>query len=332
MVAPVRSTPPSVALSLTQEVYAFEFAQAVRIMHNLAKDKPLVGSRDDPKQDPVFFRGQLSFGISSSDIHKLEMLPVPEMTVSFTGIAGIQGPLPDMFSEILVERIKSKDFAARDFLDIFNHRIVTFWYKLYCKLFPGLLDTKLEQTSIGQSLMDLGGMRYHKEGNSLLPFGTLFWQRSGSAKGLEEAISGFFKMECHIRPFEGSWNRITKLEQTSLGQRFHSLGYNSVLGKQSYDQGSGFRIILGPIVYERFKDLLPSQNPESGFQRLKSLVTAYFDAPPRYKIELILNPEEVPKSALGAGFALGRNAWLNARKNMKTQGRVTLGFEAVSGC
>ena len=330
MGAPVRSTPPSVATSLAQEVYEFEFAQAVRIIHNLAKDKPLVGSRDDPKQDPVNFRGQVSFGISSSDIHKLEMLPSPEMTVAFTGIAGIQGPLPDMFSEILVERIKAKDFGSRDFLDIFNHRLVTFWYKLYCKLYPGLLDAPIGETSIGQSLMDLGGVRYHKEGNKLIPFGTLFWQRSGSARGLEEAVSGFFNISCIIQPFEGSWNEIKKDEQTRLGKRFHSLGVDSVLGRKSYDQGAGFRIILGPINYKRFLDLLPSNDDKSGFQALRSLVAAYFDAPPRYKIELILEQKEVPRAALGRNFALGRNAWLNLKKNYPTDGHVTLGFHAAS--
>lgn len=326
----VRSTPPTLVTNLLAQAYEFEFPQAVRLLHALSDKKVLVGSRDDPKQDPLKFRSYVSFGVSSAEVHKLEMLPTPELTVTFTGIAGIQGPLPDMFTEILVERIKVKDFGLRDFLDIFNHRLTTYWYKLYCKLYPGLLDASLEQTETGQSLMDLGGVRYHSEGKKMVPFGTLFWQRSGSAKGLEEAISGYFNIPCQIKPFEGAWNRIEDNERTKLGSKFYCLGHDAVLGKQSYDQGAGFKIILGPIDYKRFRDFLPSDEKESGFAQLRSLVAAYFDAPPRYKIELILKQDEVPKAALGAGFALQRNAWLNARKNYANDASVVLGFQSAS--
>ena len=326
MGAPVRSTPPALSTAITLQAYEFEFAQAVRVLHAFSDKKIFVGSRDDPRQDPVIFRSYVSFAVSSSEIHKFEALPTPELTVTFTGIAGIQGPLSDMFNGILVERIKAKDFGFRDFLDIFNHRITTFWYKLYTKIYPGLLDTKLEETEIGQSLMDLGGVRFHTEGTKMAPFGTLFWQRSSSAEGLREAISGYFNIPCRIKPFEGAWNIIEDAERSVLGKKFHCLGFDTVLGRKSYDQAAGFRIILGPMDYQHFKDFLPSENKESGFEQLRSLVTAYFDTPPKYKVELILKQSEIPRTALSGSFALQRNTWLNARKNYPHNGHVRLGF------
>jgi len=48
-----------------------------------------------------------------------------EVHVNFMGIAGIQGPLPLPYTEILMSRMRQKDMAFRDFLDIFNHRLVS---------------------------------------------------------------------------------------------------------------------------------------------------------------------------------------------------------------
>jgi type VI secretion system protein ImpH len=305
-------------------VYEFHFAQVVRILHKLAPQKEKVGTRDDPAQDPLLFKAQVSFGVSSSDVHDLTMLPTPTLTVSFTGIAGIQGPLPSVFTEMVVERMKAKDFATRDFLDIFNHRLMTFWYTLYGKVYPGLLDTPMEKTPIGQALMDLGGVRFHTEGAHMAPLGTLFWQRPPSARGLEKAIVGFFNLPCRIVPFEGGWNEVNASEYTLLGRRFQTLGVDTMLGSKSYDQGAGFRLVLGPLSYTEFQDFLPSTQAESGLNRLKSLVDAYFDAPPSYKIELLLKREDVPAVRLSGEYALSRNAWLNARGNIKTHGHTVI--------
>lgn len=350
MVALVRSASSSlahfsVAHSLKEDVYAFDFAQSVRILHSLYNTKPFVGSTDDPSHDPVFFRGQISFGVSSSEIHKLTVWDIgqAEMTVSFTGIAGIQGPLPDIFSEILVERIKAKDFAARDFLDLFNHRLITFWYMLHVKLFPSLRNAPMESTEIGESLLDLGGVRRREGGETMLPFGPLFWESAHSAIGLEGLITEYFHLPCRIKPFEGHWNQVDVEEQTSLGRRFHCLGQDAILGNKTYDQGGGFRLVLGPLTYLEFQDFLPSDDTFSGFCRLRSLVNAYFDSPPIYTLELILNQREVPPAFLGQekntlddsviqrpekfqclGSQLQRNAWLNIRKNIRTHGRVEL--------
>jgi type VI secretion system protein ImpH len=244
--------------------------------------------------------------------------------VTFLGIAGIQGPLPEVFTEMLIDRMKVKDYGFRDFLDIFNHRLITFWYTFYGKLFPGLHDAPLEETDIGSSLMDLGGVRYHEQGKGLIPFGTLFWQRSGSSAGLEQAISGYFHVPCRIERFMGGWNRVDKNEQTQIAVRFHELGRSAILGNRSFDQGKGFKVILGPLSYAQFSDFLPTVSLASGYHSLKNLIAAYFDSPPEFKIELILERADVPRSDLSGQYSLARNTWLNNRGNFPGHGNVVI--------
>jgi len=324
MATAVRSTSGSLVTTLFSQAYEFEFAQAVRILQSLDPSKKKVGEGDDPTAEAVRFSARVSFAVSASDIHRLDAGSPPTLTVTFLGIAGIQGPLPQVFTEILIERNKDKDQAGAAFLDVFNHRLTTFWYKLYVKLYPGLEDAKMEETQIGQSLLDLGGAKFRKNGVSLLPYGTLLWQSSKSALGLEELLHTFFKLECRVRPFEGGWNHVDSVQRSTLAKQFNVLGYDALLGGSSYNQAQGFRIVLGPLPYPKFRDFLPSSDPSSGYSRLKNIVMAYFESPPPYKIEVILQRDRVPPAALGSGHALGWNAWLNARRNYAHDGRVVI--------
>jgi type VI secretion system protein ImpH len=283
-----------------------------------------VGEGDDPRLEAVNFRARISFAVNAADLQKIDAGSPPKLTVTFLGVAGIQGPLPQVFTEMLVDRIKSRDTAGRDFLDIFNHRVTTLWYKLYTKLYPGLTDAKMESTQIGECMLDLGGAKSYKNGAELLPFGTLLWQRSASGRGLEELIKGYFNIPCRIRPFEGGWNRIDPEFKTTLGKKYSILGYDMVLGGRCYDQAQGFRIIIGPLPYESFKDFLPSDDPLSGYAHLKHVVSSYFESPPLFKIEVLLNQNEVPAASLNKGHALGYNTWLNIRKNYPYDGRAVV--------
>ena len=40
---------------------------------------------------------------------------VPEMTVTFLGLAGTGGILPGHYTQLLIDRVREKDFGLRDF-------------------------------------------------------------------------------------------------------------------------------------------------------------------------------------------------------------------------
>ena len=57
------------------------------------------------------------------------------MTVSFFGVAtpASYGSLPTRYAELILERPRSKNRALRDFLDLFNHRLVSLFYRAWEK-------------------------------------------------------------------------------------------------------------------------------------------------------------------------------------------------------
>jgi len=46
------------------------------------------------------------------------------MTVAFLGLTGPMGGLPRSYTELVMQRVRKGDFALRDFLDIFNDRLI----------------------------------------------------------------------------------------------------------------------------------------------------------------------------------------------------------------
>ena len=102
-----------------------------------------VGRDVHPAHEVVRFRSLVSLGFPTAAISVVkspspESLfdpePAPtEMIVSFLGLIGPIGALPRHYTETMLERIREKDFSLRDFLDLFNHRLISLFYRAWEK-------------------------------------------------------------------------------------------------------------------------------------------------------------------------------------------------------
>ncbi|HYR29823.1 MAG TPA: type VI secretion system baseplate subunit TssG, partial [Thermoanaerobaculia bacterium] len=137
----------SVEDALFSEGHRFSFLQAVRLLEEtrLRGNRTAPAEGADPDREVVHFRHAVRLDFPPTDVDTVERpanddAPV-EMTVNVLGLAGALGPLPPPVSELIVERVFRKDTAFRDFLDIFNHRLVSLLYRARKKYRPAL-DTK----------------------------------------------------------------------------------------------------------------------------------------------------------------------------------------------
>jgi type VI secretion system protein ImpH len=140
--------PPAVEDWLFAEGHSFDFFQAVRLLEMIHANGPtshgerLVspGQGADPAKEIVYFRSAVKLDFPASDVeHVKRRTDMPqreqpkapaEMTVNFLGLAGGLGALDIPSTELVLERASHNDKALRDFLDIFNHRLVSLLYRI----------------------------------------------------------------------------------------------------------------------------------------------------------------------------------------------------------
>lgn len=117
---------------LLERPYDFNFFQAVRLLSMILPDRPGVGDVAKPAEEIVRFKARQSLEFPASSIHTLDSEIDPaRMVVSFFGLTGVQGVLPHHYTEHIIARAAAKDFAMAEFLDLFNHRLISLFYRAW---------------------------------------------------------------------------------------------------------------------------------------------------------------------------------------------------------
>ncbi len=320
--------PPVLPLDqqLLERPYDFNFFQAVRLLSMVLPDRPGVGDVAKPAEEIVRFKARQSLEFPASSIHTLDIEIDPaRMVVSFFGLTGVQGVLPHHYTEHIIARAASKDFAMAEFLDLFNHRLISLFYRAWEKhQFPILYQLAAARSAatdrFTQYLFDLIGMgteglrdRLPVRDEGLLRYAGLFVQAPRSASALRGMLRDYFDIPVEIQQFHGAWHKLDKDDQCNLLDRDirNQLGVGAVAGDEVWDQQSFFRVRLGPLKLVRFLSFLPDGE---AVRELVELTSLFVGAVLQLELQLVLRAEEVPGCRLGdeglAGPRLGWCAWL----------------------
>jgi type VI secretion system protein ImpH len=326
-----------VADLLFAEGWRFDFYQAVRILEILGDGAAPVGEESDAASEPVRFRSAVGFDFPASAVAEVAADPpdgeVPRMIVTFLGLAGAHGPLPPPYAELIIERLKRRDTTLRDFLDIFNHRLVSLMYRVRKRRRIGLDPRPPDQTPFADHLrailgMGTGGLagRMAFPDRSLLLYAGLLAQQPRSLAGLENLLRNFFGVSVKGRSLQGRWVDLAEDQVTRIGAsgQNRGLGREIVLGTRVWDQEAGIELEIGPMGFARFLEFLPNGR---AFPILKGMIRFYGNDAFQADITLQLKKEEVPKSALSslAGARLGWTSWLIREKFPGSVARIQLG-------
>jgi len=120
---------------LEREPFCFDFFQAVRLLERLTPTREPVGKFVNPKHEVVHFAAHPSVSFPASQLQALtskEGEPA-RMTVNFMGLIGPLGVLPHYYTELVIIRSRVKDHVLGDFLDIFNHRMISMFFQAWQK-------------------------------------------------------------------------------------------------------------------------------------------------------------------------------------------------------
>jgi type VI secretion system protein ImpH len=330
-------TSGSVARLLFDEGWRFDFYQAVRLLERMAAEAVPVGEGTEPEREAVRFSSRVSFEFPASEVHDVALPAAPgepaRMTVNVLGLAGALGPLPAPFSEQLLERVWAKDPAFRDFLDIFNHRLISMLHRARKRVRAGLSWERPDGGGFARAafaLMGLGteGTRGRMEvgDRALLQYTGLLARRGRSAVGLEVMLADYFGVGVRCAQFVGRWLTLDADQQTAIGrtgrnQQLSALSSGAVLGGRVWDQAAGFELTVGPLDLGQFLDFLP---PGRGFRALVQLVRFTAGEDLEFGVRLTLAAGEIPPCRLGCGPRLGWSAWLTTRPRATDDSQVRL--------
>lgn len=311
------------ATSLREQPTAFEFFQAVRVLERLTPGRTPVGGFGDPAREVVRFRANVDFGFPAAEIQSLvpgaDDAP-PEMTVNFMGLTGPEGVLPLQYSALVAERVRAKDTALRDFLDLFNHRVVSLFYRAWEKYRFAVGHERDRRDRLTQHLLDLVGIgtgglqdRLPLRDEALLHYGGLLLLRSRPAAALEALVADYFDVPAEVEQFVGAWYTLDEETCTHLGDPLSEsarLGTGAVVGDETWDQQSRIRLRLGPLTRRQFDAFLPTG---SAHEPLRALVAFYAGDTVDAQVRLVLARDEVNGCTLDDMSPLGWGTWLTTR-------------------
>lgn len=297
-------------MRLFAEPWAFEFFQAVRLLEQLQPDRAPVGAFEEPRQETVRFTTASSVAFPASELQSLEASKPPRMAVNFLGLTGPQGMLPLAYSLYVAERQRAGDHALKSFLEIFDHRILSLFYRAWEKTHVSVSYARTGRDWLTRYLLDLVGLGTHGlqgrlavPDDALLAYAGLFSASSHSAAGLEQLLGDYFGVPVSLQQFVGGWYPLSRAAQSELGEESmaSSLGLGAVAGDEIWDQQSRVRVRIGPLTREQYETFLPGG---SAHEPLQALTRFYTNGQIDFEIQLVLTREDVPPCRLDDAFPL----------------------------
>jgi len=299
----------------------YEFFQLVELLHR--------HHHDDLEQRhggsvPVFqrvrYKASASLGFPSSDVLALEANENGqyEMEVSFLGLQGSQSPLPGYYLEALAHESAHHEGIAGDFLDFFNHRLLTLTHRGWRKYRHHVRYQNNAQDGFSAAIFSLVGLADSNlrgetpiNWSKMLSYAGLLAGRSRSPDVVSGIVSHCFEVaQVEIKQWVYRWIDMPPDQLSRNGLTGMTLGEDMVAGERVADVKGKFALRLRGLTLSRFRDFLPDGEEH---QSLKTLVNFVLREPLAYDLELELLASEVKPMRLGdAGSSqLGWTTFVN---------------------
>jgi type VI secretion system protein ImpH len=313
---------------LDRDPYSVRFFQAVRLLERLYPERRPVGLFVSPSTEVVRFSSVPSLSFPASEIQGFEAGKdgQAKLSVNFMGLSAATGTLPHPYTEFLLERARAKDRGPADFFDVFNHRIVSLFYRAWQKyrFYIAYERTGAGDDVISARLMDLIGIgteglkrRMNIADEACLYYTGLLAQRRPTAQGLKQLIEDYFDLPVQVQQFTGTWNRLPPENLTFLrdsGAFCERLGMGTIVGDEVWDQHGTILLRLGPMNFERYQQFLPGSDASRELHAwLRFYTSREFD----FIVQLVLERDEAPPMKLGqdgpSASRLGLVSWVKNR-------------------
>ena len=327
------SNPPvdltEVEEQLRDEPYRFEFFQAIRLLERMQPGRKPVGRFTNPADEVARLGTHPSLNFPASQIQSMDWPEgkAPFLSVNFMGTTGPQGPLPHFYTTTILARLRFGDRTLRDFLDLFHHRMLSFFYQAWEKYRFAISYERGERDRFSHHLLDLIGLgtaglqdRLAVPDDAFLFFAGILGQRPHSAQALELLLNDYFEVPFKVVQLVGGWFRLDETTECCIGERTtpsEQLGMGAVVGDEVWNQQARALVRIGPLGLEQYLDFLPNG---SAYQPLRALLRFWTNEEIDFEVQLVLEREEVPRCQLGGeGDGAPQLGWVTWMKSKDMQ-------------
>lgn len=332
------STRPSVIESLEQNPEQYDFFQAVRLLQLSLRQS----SHVDPESalgEEISFFSSLSLAFPAGEIESLRVKqPLIDDTYSddefvhskslpskryrlcpaMIGLTGPLGALPVVYTQGLSAQVTIKqDSAAASFLDLFNNRLISLFFKAATRYSLPLQYEIKGRHAYLDHLHALAGYTPTQSNEPTIDeafaqFGGLIQGQQVSGESLRQVLSSYLNEPVSVDQFIPEWFEIPEDQRTCLGGNFAQLGQTTFCGARVLQIDSRIRLNIGPLSQETYDAMLPTGKM---YLAIKQLLTRWCSPTTSIEVVLVLDKTAAHAAQLGnnTNRSLGQGLFLLSR-------------------
>lgn len=335
---------PDLKRKIVEEGYSFDFFRLVHLLERWL-DRPVPVGRVGPYRDEgLRLEPDSSLTFPPSDIRRVETprdgdrhddngreIPVPwdyRIVVHFMGLYGSAAPTPVYLTELIGSTDVDAD-ELTDFLDLFNHRILSLFWRAWVKYrYPHRWEMGGEDEISAQllSYIGLGDPEARRRTGvptpKLLRYLGLLALRTRPPVGLRLLVSDYFGgVETRIEERVFRWVSVPPEGRNRIGQANATLGMDLTVGERVPDRAGKLRVSLGPLHFDEYLGFLPG-TPK--FRELSALVRLWVGDRFDFDVELLVRREEIPELRMAEGGVarLGQTGWVTSALGLAADPRI----------
>ncbi len=243
------------------------------------------------------------------------------------GLLGVSSPLPRWYTELVAQATRARSPAMADFVAMLAQRLIAGFATAGTKYRPhlaaelahhaGHADARIAPDPAGEVLLALTGFntrhlidRLAVGAMPIQHYAGFFASRPRSADRLRALLSDWLDRDVTIDEFAGGWLRLDADSQSRMPRgrmpgQFNRLGRDCAAGARAFDPQARFIIRIGPLSHDAFEALLPDR---PRLHHLVSMVRAYVGMEVDFAVNLVLDPDAIPRAQLG-GTTAPRLSW-----------------------
>jgi type VI secretion system protein ImpH len=338
--SPARGIPqadPELWAKLLEQPFEHDLFMLLRRL-DAQDDHPLLGRAPRPIDEPLRLGQEPSMAFAPSNVSGVEADGdgPPRISIYGFGLFGPNGPLPLHLTEYARERKRHHaDNTISAFADLFHHRLILLFYRAWA---DAQSVNSLDRTDGHRfvdyvaSLMNMGQPGL-KERDRIADHARTFMaghlvRQTRNPEGLIQILKLYFDVPVRVEEFVSDWVMIDERQVSRIGVlgRNHRLGGGATIGLAVRDAQSKFRLELGPLSQEEYREFLPGSKR---LQQVVDWVRQYVGIEFAWELRLVLKKQDAHGMRLNSNQRLGWGSWLGTRLSDTDAGDMVFQPEAL---